>query len=153
MRNMWQAHLTILPFLTCMDVDDNNELHPSVAPVNHNFLNEAKTDNWQPMGLSGRTINGYLLWWFRPDITNMFRLCCCRLRPLCIYVEGVDMNEWRNLHLQPFWNTMQNEMLSDLQTYTSAKFRECSYFPRMDLIPMHSLHSCDTKRCIQPCLT
>ena len=31
--------------LTCMDVTDNNALHPSVTPVNHNFLNEAKTDN------------------------------------------------------------------------------------------------------------
>jgi hypothetical protein len=40
---MWQVHLTTLPFLTCMDVTENNELCPFVAPVNHNFLNEAKT--------------------------------------------------------------------------------------------------------------
>jgi hypothetical protein len=40
---MWQVHLTTLPFLTCMDVTENNELRPFVAPVNHNFLIEAKT--------------------------------------------------------------------------------------------------------------
>ena len=40
---MWQVHLTTLPFLTCMDVTENNQLCPFVAPVNHNFLNEAKT--------------------------------------------------------------------------------------------------------------
>ncbi len=40
---MWQVQLTTLPFLTCMDVTENNKLHPFVAPVNHNFLNEAKT--------------------------------------------------------------------------------------------------------------
>jgi hypothetical protein len=40
---MWQVHLTTLPFLTCMDVTENIELCPFVAPVNHNFLNEAKT--------------------------------------------------------------------------------------------------------------
>ena len=40
---MLQVHLTTLPFLTCMDVTENNKLRPFVAPVNHNFLNEAKT--------------------------------------------------------------------------------------------------------------
>jgi hypothetical protein len=40
---MWQVHLTTLPFLTCMDVTENNKLCLFVAPVNHNFLNEAKT--------------------------------------------------------------------------------------------------------------
>ncbi len=40
---MWQVHLTTLPFLTCKDVTENNKLHPFVAPVNYNFLNEAKT--------------------------------------------------------------------------------------------------------------
>ncbi len=40
---MLQVHLTTLPFLMCMDVTENNELHPFLAPVNHNFLNEAKT--------------------------------------------------------------------------------------------------------------
>ncbi len=29
----------------CMDVTEKNELRPFVAPVNHNFLNEAKTLN------------------------------------------------------------------------------------------------------------
>ncbi len=38
-----QVHLTTLPFLMCMDVTENNKLHPFVAPVNHNFLNESKT--------------------------------------------------------------------------------------------------------------
>ncbi len=38
----WQVHLTTLLFLTCMDVTENNKLRPFVAPVNHNFLNEAK---------------------------------------------------------------------------------------------------------------
>lgn len=52
-----------------------------------------------------------------------------------------------------FKNMMQNEMLSVLQTYTSAMFHECSYFPRMDLIPMHILRSCDMKRGMQPCPT
>ncbi len=40
---MLQVHLTTVPFLTCMDVTENNELHPFVALFNHNFLNEAKT--------------------------------------------------------------------------------------------------------------
>ncbi len=40
---MLQVHLTTLPFLTCMDVTENNKLRPFMAPVNHNFLNEAKT--------------------------------------------------------------------------------------------------------------
>ena len=40
---MLQVHLTTLPFLTCMDVTENNKLCPFVAPVNHNFLNESKT--------------------------------------------------------------------------------------------------------------
>ncbi len=40
---MLQVHLTTLPFLMYMDVTENNELHPFVAPVNHNFLNESKT--------------------------------------------------------------------------------------------------------------
>ncbi len=40
---MLQVHLTTLPFLTCMDVTENNKLRPFVAPVNHNVLNESKT--------------------------------------------------------------------------------------------------------------
>jgi hypothetical protein len=40
---MWKAHPTILPFLTCMEVTKNNKLCPFVAPVNHNYLNRAKT--------------------------------------------------------------------------------------------------------------
>ncbi len=40
---MLQVHLTTLPFLTCMNVAENNELRPFLAPVNHNFLNESKT--------------------------------------------------------------------------------------------------------------
>ncbi len=40
---MLQVHLTTLPFLTCMDVTENNKLHPFVAPVNRNFLNDSKT--------------------------------------------------------------------------------------------------------------
>ncbi len=40
---MLQVHLTTLPFLTCMDVTENNKLCPFVAPVNLNFLNESKT--------------------------------------------------------------------------------------------------------------
>jgi hypothetical protein len=35
---MLHVHLTTLPFLMCMDVTENNKLHPFVAPVNHNFL-------------------------------------------------------------------------------------------------------------------
>ena len=42
---MFQAHLTVLPFLTCMDVTENKELRLFVAPVNHDYLNEAKTLN------------------------------------------------------------------------------------------------------------
>ncbi len=52
-----------------------------------------------------------------------------------------------------FKNMVQNEMLSVLQIYTSAMFREYSNFPRMDLIPMHILRSCDMKRGMQPCPT
>jgi hypothetical protein len=44
-KHTFQAHLTIIPFITCMDVTEKNELRPFVAPVNHNFLNEAKTLN------------------------------------------------------------------------------------------------------------
>ena len=40
---MWNAHPTILSFLTCMEVTKNNKLYPFVAPVNHNYFNEAKT--------------------------------------------------------------------------------------------------------------
>jgi hypothetical protein len=40
---MLQVYLTTLPFLTCMDVTENNKLRPFVALVNHNFLNESKT--------------------------------------------------------------------------------------------------------------
>ncbi len=40
---MFQVHLTTLPFLMYMNVTENNELRPFVAPVNHNFLIEAKT--------------------------------------------------------------------------------------------------------------
>ena len=40
---MWNTHPTILPFLTCMEVTKNNKLCPFVAPVNHNYLNKAKT--------------------------------------------------------------------------------------------------------------
>ena len=40
---MWKAHPTILPFLTCMMVTEDNKLRPFVAPVNHNYLNWAKT--------------------------------------------------------------------------------------------------------------
>ncbi len=39
---MLQVHLTTLPFLTCMDVTENNKLRPFMALVNHNFLNESK---------------------------------------------------------------------------------------------------------------
>jgi hypothetical protein len=44
-KHTFQAHLTIIPFLTCMDVTKQQQLRPFVAPVNHNFLNEAKTSN------------------------------------------------------------------------------------------------------------
>ena len=42
-KYMWKAHPTILPFLTCMMVTEDNKLCPFVAPVNHNYLNGAKT--------------------------------------------------------------------------------------------------------------
>ncbi len=44
-KHTFQAHLTIILFIMCMDDTEKNELHPFVAPVNHNFLNEAKTLN------------------------------------------------------------------------------------------------------------
>ena len=40
---MWNAHPIILPFLTYMEVAENSKLRPFIAPVNHNYLNKAKT--------------------------------------------------------------------------------------------------------------
>jgi hypothetical protein len=40
-KHAWSVHPNIIPFLTNMTVTDKN-LHPYVAPVDHNFLNEAK---------------------------------------------------------------------------------------------------------------
>ncbi len=46
----------------------------------------------------------------------------------------------------PFWNTMHNDRLKVPQTYTSIRFCICCYVLKMDLIPMHSLCSCDRRR-------
>ncbi len=44
-KDTWTVHPSIIPFLTNMMVNYKNQLHPYVAPVNHNSLNEAKALN------------------------------------------------------------------------------------------------------------
>jgi hypothetical protein len=41
-KDTWTVHPSIIPFLMNMMVYYKNHLHPYVAPVNHNSLNEAK---------------------------------------------------------------------------------------------------------------
>ncbi len=62
---MLQVHLITLPFLTGMDVTENNELRPFVAPVDHNFLNESKT-----LSIAHTMMGNFLLWWQKEGITN-----------------------------------------------------------------------------------
>ncbi len=73
---MLQVHLTTLPFLTCMDVNENNKLCPYVALVNHNFLNESKT-----LSIAHTMMGYFLSWWQKEGITNgkygHRRLCNC----------------------------------------------------------------------------
>jgi hypothetical protein len=44
-KNTWTVHPSITPFLTNIVVNYKNHLHPFLAPVNHNYLNEAKALN------------------------------------------------------------------------------------------------------------
>ncbi len=44
-KDTWTVHPSIIPFLMNMMVNYKNQLHPYVAPVNHNSLNEAKALN------------------------------------------------------------------------------------------------------------
>jgi hypothetical protein len=44
-KDTWTVHPSIIPFLTNMMVSYKNQLHPYVALVNHNSLNEAKALN------------------------------------------------------------------------------------------------------------
>jgi hypothetical protein len=44
-KDTWTVHPNIIPFLTNIMVNYKNHLHPYIAPVNHNSLNEAKTLN------------------------------------------------------------------------------------------------------------
>ncbi len=44
-KDTWTVHPSIIPFLTNIMVNYKNHLHPYVAPVNHNSLNEAKALN------------------------------------------------------------------------------------------------------------
>ncbi len=110
--------------------------------------------NWQPMGLLGWTINGYTLLIdpFRHNQIVSFLL----MSPLslCMYVEKeLTWMEKESYTCSFFWNRIHNDRLSVLWIYTSVRFHECCYFPKMDLIPMHSLQSCDTRRYMQPCPT
>ncbi len=41
-KHTWAVHPSIIPFLTNMMVTDEKNLHPYIAPVNHNVLNEEK---------------------------------------------------------------------------------------------------------------
>jgi hypothetical protein len=45
-KDTWTVHPSIIPFLTNIMVNSKNHLHPNVAPVNHNSLNEAKALNF-----------------------------------------------------------------------------------------------------------
>jgi hypothetical protein len=44
-KDTWTVHPSIIPFLTNMMVTKKQNLHPYVAPVNHNVLNDAKALN------------------------------------------------------------------------------------------------------------
>jgi hypothetical protein len=44
-KDTWTVHPSIIPFLTNIMVNYENHLHPYVASVNHNSLNEAKALN------------------------------------------------------------------------------------------------------------
>jgi hypothetical protein len=44
-KDTWTVHPSIIQFLTNMMFKYKNQLHPYVAPVNHNSLNEAKAVN------------------------------------------------------------------------------------------------------------
>jgi hypothetical protein len=44
-NDTWTVHPCIIPFFTNMTVTDKKHLHPCIAPVNHNSLNEAKALN------------------------------------------------------------------------------------------------------------
>jgi hypothetical protein len=41
-KDTWTVHPSIIPVLMNMMVNSKNQLHPYVAPVNHNALNEPK---------------------------------------------------------------------------------------------------------------
>ena len=51
------------------------------------------------------------------------------------------------------WSTMHYEWMNVLQICTWAMFPEHWYRPKMDRSPIHNLHSCDMRKCMQPCLT
>ncbi len=75
-------------------------------------------------------------WLFCPEKTIMFCLCCCHLCPyVCMYVEGVDMNGWRNLHLQPF---LKHDAEWDAECSSNLYFSNVS---RMQLFPQNGSDS------------
>jgi hypothetical protein len=44
-KDTWTVHPSTIPFLTNIMVNYENHLHPYVAPVHHNYLNETKVLN------------------------------------------------------------------------------------------------------------
>jgi hypothetical protein len=44
-KNTWSVHPSVIPILTNMTVTDKKTIHPYVAPVNHNILNDEKAFN------------------------------------------------------------------------------------------------------------
>jgi hypothetical protein len=50
-KDTWTVHPSTIPFLTNIMVNYKNHLHPYVAPVNYNSLNEAKALNIAPFML------------------------------------------------------------------------------------------------------
>ena len=55
------------------------------------------------MGLLRRTINRYTLLIVQSKQNQHVLFMLLSPLSLCMYVEGVNMNGWRHLHLQPFW--------------------------------------------------
>jgi hypothetical protein len=103
---------------------------------------------WLPMGLFGRTINGYTV--LTDPSRKYHKVLFWSLSPLSswMYIEFVDMFI-HNLS----WSMMHYDWMNVLQICTWATFPEHCYSPRMDWSPLSILHSCGTKKCMQSCLT
>ena len=91
--------------------------------------------NWQPMGLLGRTINGYTLL-IVPSRQNQ-KVSFMLLLPLssCMYVEGVKVKGWRNLHSQPF---LKHDAEWEAECTSNLYFNNVS---RMQLFPQNGSDS------------